>query len=351
VIVDEHVFTDAYLPDRLLHRDAEVNVLADAFEPAVAGDRPADVVIHGPSGVGKTVLARHTFERLQRRAAVEWAHIRSLGKSPAGIARGVLEALGGDPATTTPEDELWRRLRKRVDRPLIVVLDEGDDLHTDALSKLVEIPRLAVVVIVHQPEALLARVDDDRIHQRLVGQELELSRYANTELADILEPRVRHGLTVDVERTYLESIADHVGGVAREGIQTLRAASEIASEEECAVESVAIADAYDRAMQWIRQSNLESLPLHHQVLYELIRETGSVTPEELHQRYEAVSEAVYEDRDRVPIGKRARRNKLRKLDEYGLIEIVGANRHREYRVADEAVSPAMTFDFPERYLV
>jgi hypothetical protein len=86
-------------------------------------------------------------------------------------------------------------------------------------------------------------------------------------------------------------------------------------------------------------------------LYELIRETGSVTPEELHQRYEAVSEAVYEDRDRVPIGKRARRNKLRKLDEYGLIEIVGANRHREYRVADEAVSPAMTFDFPERYLV
>lgn len=81
------------------------------------------------------------------------------------------------------------------------------------------------------------------------------------------------------------------------------------------------------------------------MLYELIRETGSVTPQELHQRYEAVSEAVYENRDRVPIGKRARRNRPRKLDEYGLIEIVGANRHREYRVADEEVTASEKFEF------
>jgi hypothetical protein len=33
------------------------------------------------------------------------------------------------------------------------------------------------------------------------------------------------------------------------------------------------------------------------------------------------------------------------LDEYGLIEIVGANRRREYRVTDEAVTPAMTSIF------
>jgi len=135
MIVDEHVFTDAYLPDRLLHRAAAVEVLADAFEPAVAGRQPADVLIYGPSGVGKTVLTRHTSERLQRQATVDFAHVRSLGNSPAGIARAVLEALGGDPTRTTPEDELWRRLHKRVERPLIVVLDEGDDLHRDALSQ------------------------------------------------------------------------------------------------------------------------------------------------------------------------------------------------------------------------
>jgi len=87
------------------------------------------------------------------------------------------------------------------------------------------------------------------------------------------------------------------------------------------------------------------------VLYELIRESGSVTPQELHQRYEAVSEAVYEDRDRVPIGKRSRRNKLRKLDEYGLYEIVGENRHRKYRVADERVTSNQNFEFHDRYAI
>ena len=37
-----------------------------------------------------------------------------------------------------------------------------------------------------------------------------------------LSASVHHGLTVDVKRIYPESIADHVGGVAREGIRTLR---------------------------------------------------------------------------------------------------------------------------------
>jgi len=43
VIVDEHIFTDAYLPERLLHREAEVSVLADAFESAVAGEKDHNI--------------------------------------------------------------------------------------------------------------------------------------------------------------------------------------------------------------------------------------------------------------------------------------------------------------------
>ena len=337
MIVDEHVFTDAYLPKKLLHRGAEVQVLANAFTPALNGDRPADVVIYGPSGVGKTILTRHTFDRLQQQAAVDFVHIRSLGKSPAGIARAILKELGGDPTRTTPEEELWRRLKTRVDRPLIVVLDEGDDLHTDALSRLAAIPLLAVVVIVHEPETLLSRVDDEQVRQRLVGQELELSRYGCRELADILEPRVYHGLTVDVERGYLESIADHVGGVAREGIQTLRAAAEIAAEEQVAVESAGIERAYERAMQWIRQSNLESLPLHHQVLYALIRAAGEITADSLHARYDETAPAIYDGHERVPVGRRSRRHKLSKLVEYGLIECEGAARDRTYAVVDRSI--------------
>jgi hypothetical protein len=83
------------------------------------------------------------------------------------------------------------------------------------------------------------------------------------------------------------------------------------------------------------------------VLYELIRQSGSMTPSELHQRYEQVADTVYENRDRVPVGNRARRNKLRKLNEYELIDIVGANRHREYRVVDETVTSTEDFEFQD----
>lgn len=94
----------------------------------------------------------------------------------------------------------------------------------------------------------------------------------------------------------------------------------------------------------IRQSNLESLPLYQQSLHALIREPGSVTPQGLHQRYENVSEPVYENRGRVPVARRAWRNKRRRLNEYGLITVVGANRHREYRVVDNDVNAAQSLE-------
>lgn len=344
MIVDEQVFADGYLPKRLLHREAEVEVLAGAFEPTLDGDQPDDVLIHGPHGVGKTVLTRHTFGRLEQRADVEWAHVRTMGLSTAGVIRATLQALGEDPAQNTPQEDLCLELRERVDKPTIVVLDEGDDLSSDALARLADVQLLAFVPIVHEPERLLSRVDDDRVRHRLVGRELELDRYASRELADILEPRVRHGLRTSVDDEFLEEIADHVGGVARKGIQTLRAAAEIAAERQCRIEAVGVDAAHERAMTWIREANLQSLTLHHHVLYEIVRDAGAIEPDELHDRYDDVATAVYADREQTPIGRRSRRNKLRKLATYELVVVDGANRHRTYRAADNTVESPIQYD-------
>lgn len=346
MIVDDQVFADGYLPKRLPHREAEVEVLAKAFEPALDGEQPHDVLIHGPHGVGKTVLTRHTFGRLEQRADVEWAHIRTMGLSTAGVIRATLQALGSDPAQNTPQEDLCLELRERVDKPTIVVLDEGDDLSSDALARLADVRLLAFVPIVHEPERLLSRVDDDRVRRRLVGRELELDRYGSEELADILEPRARHGLRTGVDDELLEEIADHVGGVARKGIQTLRAAAEIAAEQQRAIEAVDVDDAHERAMHWIREANLQSLPFHHHVLYGLIRDAGEggIEPATLHQRYDDLAEEIYAGHEQLPIGRRARRNKIRKLETYELVVVDGENRHRRYRVADKRIDSSVTVD-------
>jgi hypothetical protein len=75
------------------------------------------------------------------------------------------------------------------------------------------------------------------------------------------------------------------------------------------------------------------------VLYALVHAHGPVTGQELHRRYEAVADRVYRDRSLVPIGKRARRNKLRKLLEYDLVEAIGPDSHREYNPTDASIDP------------
>ena len=336
MITDAHVFQDDHVPDRLLHRDAEVGVLARAFEPALAGSAPDDVVIHGPHGVGKSVLARHTFDRLQSRATADWAHVHAMGLSTAGVVRATLQELGADPAPTTPQEDLCLQLRERVDQPTVVVLDEGDELPGAALDRLLDVPLVGVAPIVHDVDHWLSRLDDS-VRRRLTAVKLELDRYPVDELADILAPRARKGLRGSVPRSYLETVADRAAGGARRGIQTLRAAGEIAGERECAVSDVDVDAAHARALRRIRELNLQSLTVHHHVLYELIRAAGSITPEDLNDRYDRVADQVYDGRGAVPVGRRQRRTKLRKLDEYGLIDRA-EHRHDVHEVRDAGVA-------------
>jgi Cdc6-like AAA superfamily ATPase len=78
MITDHSVFEDAYRPRRLLHRDQEISQLSREFHPIVDGDLGGDALISGPSGVGKTLLARHTLDRFETTADVAYTHLRCL---------------------------------------------------------------------------------------------------------------------------------------------------------------------------------------------------------------------------------------------------------------------------------
>ncbi|QLH78648.1 hypothetical protein HZS55_15730 [Halosimplex rubrum] len=119
-------------------------------------------------------------------------------------------------------------------------------------------------------------------------------------------------------------------------IQTLRAAAELADERNCPVETVDIGVAYQRALGRIREANLRSMDYDYHVLYELIREAGEIKPGDLHDRYVRVQEKVYTGVTAKPIAERRRRDKLRKLAEYELIE-KAANRHQFHRVRDATI--------------
>jgi Cdc6-like AAA superfamily ATPase len=349
MIEDGRVFRDDHLPRELQHREGAVRELSGALEPAIR-ERPADdVLVSGPSGVGKTVLARHTLQRLQQHVGVPHAHIRCLGETRGSIFREALRQhpQGRDLPRTTPVDDVLAELRSVLDRPFVVILDEADDLpRSKVLEDACRVFGLSMIAISHDQEQWLAPISD-RV-RRSIATKIQLDRFGVDELADILERRADIGLRSGVvSREQLQRIADEVAGVARAGIQSLRAAAELAREREHGeIRDVDVDDSFERARRRIREANLRSLPWHHQVLYALVHEAGTIGAGELHDRYDQVSEQLYEDSPKTPIGKRSRRNKLSKLRDYGLVLDEGKRQNRKYRVVDEAVKPAI--EMPRR---
>jgi Cdc6-like AAA superfamily ATPase len=349
MIMAPRVFEEGHQPRQLLHREPAVGAVLRRVQPTAGTVGCGDALLHGPSGVGKTVLATHCCQRLQTQRGIDTAHVQTLGTSPAGIVRATLRQLPGpDPVTNTPTADLYTMLYDRVDEPTVVVLDEGDDLPgSDALQRLFDVEPLGVVVICHDPDAWLAGADRT-VRDRLGSTTLGLDRYGVDELADILEARARVGLAPgSVTRRQLEAIADQVAGVARAGIQTLRAAAEESARRGYGqVRDEVLERAHELAQRHIRKQRLASLPLHHQIIYEIIRDAGEIKAQAFHDRYDAMSDDVYQGVPKTPIAKGSRRRKCRKLVEYGLLECDGENRNRAYQVCNEDIRAPVGVQFP-----
>jgi len=229
---------------------------------------------------------------------------------------------------------------------VVVILDEANGLvNSDALQHLCGVDYLSFVVISHDPERWLAHIPP-RARERLDGdrtRRISLDRYGTDELVDILSKRASRGLRPDsVSAERLQEIANEVAGVARDGIQSLRAAAKLAEEHgHVRITDADIEDCYERAQRRIREANLESLPFHHQLLYAIVQDAGEIGAGELHDHYEAVADDACQGTDWTPISERSRRNKLRKLKEYDLVEKDGETRSRVYRVCDHDVNPGL----------
>lgn len=350
MITNPRVFEDGHLPRELPHRNAQLQQLARALAPATAGRPTEDLLISGPSGVGKTVLCQWGLRHLDEAADVEHTYVRCLGRTGGDVLRSILrDHPGVDPAEVrdnTPTEDLRERLLA-TDQSFVAVLDEADDLpDTDTLDLLTGNAALSLIVICHDAERWRSRLDAQRARSFDGDRHIALDSYHVDELAGILQRRARHGLPPGaVDRGHLERIADEVAGVAREGIQALRAAAELADERGHArIRDEDIDDCFERARHRIRELNLRSLPFHHQVLYTLVYEAGEIAAPDLHDRYDNLAEDLYEGHPATPICRRTRRNKLQKLEDYDLIEVEGDGRARIYRPTDPEIVAAIDAD-------
>jgi len=332
MIQDARVLKQAYLPQELHHREQYLNLLSVALEPLTNGEQGQHVLIDGPSGAGKTTLARFACSRLEESTfGVRTAEANAISHSSPtrylnALCRDANLALDVSPEAA-PASAYIDRIAA-CDAQLVVIVDEADQLDATQVWGLLDQPNVTVIAVCIDATDLLAHVDP-RIASRLrATTQLNLGGYTSGQLEDILRGRIHHGLAPGaVETAAIETIADRAAGDARFAIAMLRSAVQQADAHGQSVTVDLVEATTAHARQGVRERAIEQLGSHQRVLWHIIEEDGSVRAETLHEEYEC--------RVSAPKGKRMRRNYLRSLTQYGLIESTGVGRATRYRCVEK----------------
>ncbi|MCU4743441.1 Cdc6/Cdc18 family protein [Natronoglomus mannanivorans] len=348
MITHQWVFDDSY-PSTILHRHSEIKQLSRSLEPAIHGNRPDDVLIYGPSGVGKTSTMQAVLRDMKQRASLNSATIECSGSTRWQILD---EAVSKHPADTavmsnTPREVLVELLEKITTEPYIVVLDEADIIpDLNVLSDLFSAENVSVVAIAHDKTEWLHRLDDDVAANFPADSQIEFEKYHQEEVVDILKPRAREGLEPGAANIgQFEWIADETAGVARYAIKSLLAAAELAEERNHdRLHERDVDDSFERARSKIRKDNLQSLPPVYHRMYELARRLEQpVAASVLKDAYQRNQEAIAGSAK--PVSWRRARDYLAKMVDYKLITAPGVTQSKKYEVVDPDLEAPTDVEF------
>ena len=332
MIRDARALRDEFVPQELEHRNSEINHISSCLRPVEGDIKGEHILITGPSGAGKTTLAKYVCQQLERQTlGVRTGYVNCLS---ANTATGVIHILLRDSRIgrdfsreSTARSQYFERIRS-TDGQLVFIADEVDVLDDyEALLSLFDQQNVTLVMICIDEDAFLSDVDM-RIHSRVrAATSVHLEKYRDQEIVDILRGRADAGLAPGViDIGTFERIADVAAGDARLAIALLRQAAERAQDEGFDALSPGLIEAVsDSATTAIHERNVELLSTHQRLLYEIILEADQIDGSELHSRYE--------DRTSAAKSRSTRRRYLDSLERYGLITRDGATRDTTYEPA------------------
>ena len=336
MITDARVLRTGFVPREVVHRDAEVTHLTEILAPLTDGNPAETTLLVGPSGVGKTCLAKYTAEQLRQEVLdVEYQYVNCWQNfSEFRTLYSILEGLGKNVdihRQSTPRDELYERLRQYDGPPCVVILDEADQLEEKRLLyHLHELPQFSMLLVANREKELFANADE-RLTSRLTGCErVRFDRYSPDELISIMDARAKSGLEEGaINRNQLATIADAAAGDARVALSILRTAARQAHQTyETRITNDIVESAMPQARAERHQKDVDTLTPHQQTLYEIIEEHDEISPSDLYKEYQSRMEDPKTDR--------MVRNYLSKMDQYDVIQAEGTSRDRTYRSVSES---------------
>ena len=259
VFTDESKLDINYVPQNLLHRRLQLNLLNQFFRFAVEnpGKMTQRALIIGKIGTGKTVLSQHfglniAKEAKERNINLNYVHINCReckGSLFMILQRTIMKFYPTFPRRGYSAEELLQALMQVLDEKdayLILTLDELESLiqneGSDPIYNLSRIQedrlnapkRLSLICILRQPE-YLEKLDPSTT-STLQRNIIQLKEYSESQLEDILTDRVnlafREGTIPAQTLSLIAELGNSEGGNARYAIELLWRAGKYADASE-----------------------------------------------------------------------------------------------------------------------
>lgn len=296
---NKNVLTSAFIPERILHRDEEIQQLSLMLAPTLKGFRSSNIFIYGKCGTGKTICTKYVLHHLKEaekkisRNTIKPLYMNCKMKRLADTEYRLLSQLLKEfgevvPDTGLPTDVLYTRFfdtMKAQKKSVILVLDEIDALHTkigdDFLYNLTrmntELKDASLTIVGITNDLSFKEKLDSRVRSSLGEQEILFKPYDAMQLRELLQQRIEKGFVANaVSEEALSkcaALAAQEHGDARKALDLLVVAGEVAErmgESHIQVTHIDVAEEkidMDRVLETVRMQ-----PRQPQVvLYAILR--------------------------------------------------------------------------------
>lgn len=257
---DRDILRPSYIPDKLLHRDEQINHIASILASALRGDQPSNIMMFGKTGTGKTATAKYLGNEIRDAAGTLPEGLRDvryiyINCEVVDTQYGVLQNIGNHfiedineriPPTGWSTERVYNILWEMMDKTpkvVVVVLDEidrfvyksGDDTlyHLTKINDDFKNAKLSLIGISN--DLKFTELLDPRVRSRLSDEKVVFPPYDADQLRDILVQRAgmafEPGVIGDGVIGLCAAVEAHEHGDARRALDLLRVAAEIAERE------------------------------------------------------------------------------------------------------------------------
>ena len=323
ITYNELPLTEAFIPTRLFHREGQLRELGRCLKPVLRNRLPENVFLVGPTGTGKTIVARWILESHFADKSVYincWKY-----RSAHDVLKEILLALGmvihGRENTSDLIEKFEKILKKK---KIIVCLDEVHQLKESNVLYVLARNACGLTLISNHIYSLMSL--DSRIRSSLALTEIRFPDYKTEEMYGILKDRVQYSFrpgTLDDGLIRVGALMSR--GDARVALETLRRAGRKAEDKGLKKFTIKEMKEASREAKKLKKSYiLSKLNDHQRVIYEILEKKMRMGSGKLYMEYcRLVSK---------PVVTRAYRNYMKKMVDLGLVNVKGKGRWKEYKI-------------------